>query len=117
MLLEDINMKRFLILSHSTPEVLENMQNTTQEQMEEGMKEWFLWKEKYNAKVVDIGAPLINSKRLLQDGSTAMGQKQVSGYMMIEAISFDDVVSIIKDSPLYPYENGCELEIHEVQTM
>ena len=93
------------------------MQKTTPEQNEEGMKSWFAWKAQYDVQVTDIGAPLVNGAHLLPDGTIEPSAKQVSGYMMIEAQSMDAAVDIVKESPLFPYENGCGVEIYEAQSM
>jgi len=110
-------MKRFVILAYAEPQVAHEMMEQTPEDMEKGKQHWFDWKEKYKAQVVDIGSPLFNSVDLLPDGTTKHNDSQINGYMIIDAETFEDAMSILKDSPLFPYIDGCKIEIHEGMIM
>lgn len=110
-------MKKFMVLSHATPEALVKMSGKGPEEMQGTMKLWLAWKEKYGAQVIDMGAPLFGGVKVLPDGSSESSKREVSGYMMLEAESMEDAIELLKDSPIFDNPKGCGVEIHEAMSM
>ena len=110
-------MKKFLILSYATLDAMIKKSNKTPDEMIEEMKQWFAWKDKYDLQVVDIGTPLVNGRQVQMDGNTVGSTKEINGYMMIQAESREDALTLLKESPLFPYDEGCSIEMHECMAM
>jgi len=110
-------MKKFIVLSHIGAEAMSQMSKKTPDEMKEGMEKWFSWKEKYEDQVIDMGAPLFGGVKLLPDGSTEKSNKEVAGYMMIQADNLNAAIELLKDSPLMEMTKGCDIEIHEAHSM
>ncbi len=110
-------MKKFLILSYATSDAKDKMSSKTPDDMIEGMKQWFAWKDKYDMQVVDIGTPLVDGVQVKIDGNTVGSTKEIIGYMMIQAESREDALTLLKESPLFPYDEGCSIEMHECMAM
>lgn len=110
-------MKKYLVIYYATPEAFARMASFSPEQQAEDMKSWFAWKEKLGDKVVDLGAPLFGGTRVLADGSTEMSTKGVAGYSIIQANDLAEAITFFKNHPHYNYDKGCEIEVHELESM
>ncbi len=110
-------MKKFIVIYHATPEALAKMNGMTPEQMQEGMKPWFAWKERMGENLLDFGSPLFGGMRVLPDGGSKPSTKDVSGYSMIQAEDMEAAKKMMQDHPHYGYGGGCDIELHEVSPM
>ena len=110
-------MKKILVIYHAPAEAVAEMANATPEQMEEGMKPWFAWKDRVGDHLVDFGAPLFGGQRLLPDGSTEESTKEVTGYSMLQAKDLGEAKSLLSDHPHLQWTGGCDIEVHECADM
>src|SRR5262245_28189373 len=61
--------KKFLIIYHAPMDAMEQTANVSPAEQEAGMAQWRAWAERVGRKLLDLGAPLINGKRLNSSGS------------------------------------------------
>jgi hypothetical protein len=62
------------------------------------MGAWRAWHEKAGGAVVDLGAPLDKSTKVL-GGSATAGRTSITGYTILQAESMDGAVLLMKDHP------------------
>lgn len=104
-------MKKFLVLYMAPLAEMEKMmQNSTPEQMKEGMDEWTAWVDQHS-EIVDIGAMLGKNKRVRSDG-VSDERNDIGGYSFVEAESQEAAAEIFKDSPHFQVP-GAYVEIME----
>jgi hypothetical protein len=106
-------MKKFMLVYHAaTPEAAHSHD---EEEMKAVMGAWMAWGEKVGSRMVDFGTPLAGGTRVAPDGSTASSVREVVGYTIIEAESFDDALGLAKEHPHLQMPGGCVIEVHEAQ--
>jgi hypothetical protein len=106
--------KKFLIIYHAPFEAMAQMANVPPEQQAAGIALWQAWIKRVGNKLVDVGAPLINGKSLRSGGSSLPSSKEVSGYSLVEAANWDDVMSLLEGHPhLSGWHPEATIEIHE----
>jgi len=111
-------MKKFLVTYHAPIESMAQMATATPEQQAEGMKLWTNWFHKLGDKIVDMGAPLMNSQSLSPNGSYSPSQKQFCGYTVIQAESLDEAKSLMEGHPhTSGWNQQATLEVHETIQM
>ena len=74
------------------------MENSTPEDMKEGMDGWMKWADLHKKDIVDLGAPLGKNKRVVKDGVSSV-RNEVSGFSIVQAESHEAAAHIFKDSP------------------
>jgi hypothetical protein len=106
--------KKFLIIYHAPFEAMAQMANVPPEQQAAGMALWQAWIDRVGDSLVDVGAPLINGKSLRASGSSSPSNKEVSGYSLVVAKNFDEVMSLLQNHPhLSGWHPDATIEIHE----
>jgi hypothetical protein len=111
-------MKKFLVTYHAPAVAMRRPEDITPEQHEAGMKLWMDWFAKCEGHVIDMGAPLKNSQSQSVDGSFTPGQKQFSGYTIIQAENMDEAKSLMQGHPhTSGWSQAATLEVHEVAPM
>jgi hypothetical protein len=106
--------KRFLIIYHAPIEAMEQTANVTPEQQAEGMAMWNAWAKRAGSRLHDLGAPLINGKRLRANGSTSPSTKDVAGYSLLQAEDWDEVMDLLEGHPhISGWHPEATIEIHE----
>lgn len=110
-------MKKYMVISHASQEAMMKMPEKSPEEMQEGMKKWFDWKDKFEPQVVDMGAPVFGGVIVSPDGSTVPSTKDMAGYMMIEADDLEAAIKLLQESPLFGEFEGAQVELHEVMDM
>jgi len=77
-----------------------------------------VWKEKFNANIVDMGGQLKPGGKILRpsgvtDGPFAEAKEVVGGYMVVAAESYENAVEIARECPgvIRP---GASVEIREI---
>jgi len=107
-------MKKFLVTYHAPAEAAAQMAMATPEQQAEGMKLWTNWFGKVGDHIVDMGAPLMNSQSQSANGSFSPGEKQFSGYTVIQAENMEEAKSLMEGHPhTSGWNQQATLEIHE----
>jgi hypothetical protein len=86
----------------------------TPEEIEAVMGEWNSWAGRVGDRMVDFGTPLAGGVRVSPDGSSP-STREVAGYSIIEADSFDAALELAKNHPHLKMAGGCEIEVHEAQ--
>jgi hypothetical protein len=110
--------KRFLIIYHAPVDAMEQTMNMSPEQQAAGMAMWRAWAKRAGAKLSDLGAPLMNGKRLRPNGSTSPSTNDVSGYSLIHAEDWDDLMDLMEGHPhISGWHPEATIEIHETMVM
>jgi hypothetical protein len=106
--------KRFLIIYHAPLEAMLQTANASPEENAEGMAMWRAWAERVGEKLADLGAPLMNGKRLTSRGLTTPSTRDVSGYSLIRAEDWEEVMSLLEGHPhLSGWHPEATIEVHE----
>jgi hypothetical protein len=110
--------KRFLIVYHAPLEAMEQTMNVTPEQQEAGMALWQAWAERVSNNLADLGAPLINGKRLTAEGTSTPSTKDVTGYSLLQAEDWDELQRLLEGHPhLSGWHPEATIEVHEVMLL
>lgn len=90
-------------------------------QMEQMMRKFNAWREKYQNKVTDMGGPLSGDAKVVTaksaiDGPFIEVKEVVGGYMIVTAENMDEAVQIAQESPgvMMP---GSSVEVREIKMM
>src|ERR1700727_532929 len=84
---------------------------STPEQLQAGMAAWRAWQEKAGSAGVDLGAPLDKSTTVMGRSATA-GRASITGYTILQAVSLDEAVLLMKDHPHF-HMPGAPVQILE----
>jgi hypothetical protein len=110
--------KKFLIIYHAPFEAMAKMANIPAEQQAAGMALWQAWIDKVSDNLLDVGSPLMNGKSLRASGSSSPSEKEVSGYSLIVADDFDEVMDLLESHPhLSGWHPEATIEIHETMLL
>ena len=105
-------MKNFVVIYHAPASFMEQAQNASPEEMQEGMKAWHEWAAKCGEALVDFGAPLVGGQKLSTSGSSS-SDKGVVGYSILQAEDMDGAKALLQSHPHLQWTAGCEIEVHE----
>jgi hypothetical protein len=110
--------KKFLIIYNAPMEAMAQMANLTPEEQAASMGVWNAWAAKAGKRLIDFGAPLIIGKRFHNDGSVNEGNKEVTGYSLLQADDWDEIMRLIEGHPhLSGWHPDATIEIHETMLM
>ncbi len=110
--------KRFLIIYHAPTDAMAQTSNSSPEEMAEGMAMWKAWAKRVGKKLTDLGAPLVNGKRLHPNGSSMPSNRDVAGYSLLEAEDWEDVVAMLSGHPhISGWHPEATIEIHETMLL
>jgi hypothetical protein len=110
--------KRFLVIYHVPMDALEQTTNATPEQQAAGMVLWNTWAERMGSKLTDLGAALINGKRLTAEGSLTPSTKEVAGYSLLQAEDLEELMGLLQSNPhLSGWHPEATVEVHELMIM
>ncbi len=88
------------------------------EEMQEFLKLWGVWFEKFGPQIVDGGDGLLPTGRVLKgngvvsDGPYVEAKEMIGGYSVIEAASYEAAVVVAKECPIF--QAGQPIEIREL---
>jgi hypothetical protein len=106
--------KRFLIIYHAPIDAMMQTANSSPEEMAKGMAMWKAWAKRAGSQLTDLGAPLVNGKRLHSNGSLAPSSRDVTGYSLLEADDWEDVVDLLTGHPhISGWHPEATIEVHE----
>lgn len=106
--------KKFLIIYHAPIDALAQTANISPEEMAKGMALWKSWAKRAGNKLTDLGAPLVNGKRLHPNGSSAPSTRDVSGYSLLEAEDWDEIADLLLGHPhISGWHPEATIEVHE----
>jgi hypothetical protein len=106
-------MKKFIVTYHAPIETMKQTAESTQEEMEAGMKAWMEWAAKCGDSLVDLGTPLMGGQMLKTDGSSEDSNRMVCGYSILQAESMENAKSLMDGHPHLGWNDVCQIEIHE----
>jgi len=110
--------KKFLIIYHAPFDAMAQTANISPEEQAAGMALWRAWAEKVGRKMVDLGSPLINGKKLTSRGSAAPSTKDVSGYSLLQAEDWEDVMKLLEGHPhISGWHPEATIEVHETMLL
>ena len=89
-------------------------------EMEQMYAKYQEWQNKFAGNIIDMGGKLgDNGSVVKQDGVTDGPfielKEIIGGYMMLQAASLDEAVTVIKESPMIA-DAGVSIEIREIST-
>ncbi len=88
-------------------------------QMEEMYAQFNAWKEKFQAKIVDMGGKLGGGKVVTSEGATdgpfVEAKEIVGGFMIVEAENMDEAIEVARESPGVAMP-GSSVEVREITT-
>ena len=106
--------RKFLILYHAPAEAMAQTVSATPEEMAAGMEMWKSWAKKVGERMEDLGAPLANGTRLDSSGAKNPSSKNVSGYSLINADTWEELLELLEGHPhLSGWHPEASIEIHE----
>ena len=110
--------KTFLIIYHAPMDAMAQTANMSPEEQAAGMAAWQRWAERVGSRLLDLGAPLINGKRLGAQGESMPSTKDVAGYSLLSAEDWDEVMSLLEGHPhISGWHPEATIEIHETMAM
>jgi hypothetical protein len=98
-------MKKFLVLYKAPAAAFEQAMKATPEQQKGGMDGWMTWGKKAAASIVDMGAPLGKSLRVVQDGASP-STNDLGGYSILQAESKEALAETLKGHPHFMMPGG-----------
>jgi hypothetical protein len=110
--------KRFLVIYHAPMDALAQTADVTPEQQAAGMALWKAWAERMGSKLTDLGAALINGKRLTAEGLSTPSAKEVAGYSLLQAEDWEELMDLLEGHPhLSGWHPEATIEVHEMMIM
>lgn len=106
-------MKKFIALYYAPASAMEQMSNLSPEEQSKGMEAWFAWKDKCGAAIVDFGAPLMDGEQESPEGKWTAGNKEVTGYSIVQAKDLAAAKLLFKDHCHLTWAPGCSIGLHE----
>ncbi len=105
-------MQKYIVIYHAPASALEQIADSTPEQMQEGMEPWFAWAKKAGDGLVDMGTPLGGGQKVTPTGSSP-SDKNVTGYSILQAENMEAAKALVEGHPHLGWAAGCEIEVHE----
>jgi len=106
--------KRFLVIYHAPLEAMEQMSGASAEEQAAGMQSWMDWAGDVGERLVDLGAPLMNGKRVTPAGERAPSSRDVTGYSVVLADNLEHALQLLKSNPhLSGWHPEATVEVHE----
>ncbi len=91
---------------------LEQMiKNASTEQAKTGMDAWLAWGEAHKMSIVEMGAPLGMSKRMMPAGVSDV-QTEVAGYSLVQGDTWEEAMKMFEGHPHFNIE-GATIQMHE----
>jgi len=110
--------KTFLVIYHAPLDALAQTADLSPEQQAAGMALWQAWAERCGIKLLDMGSPLMNGRRIGAEGEPTSSTKEVAGYSLLSAEDWDDVMSLLEGHPhISGWNPEATIEIHETMEM
>jgi len=108
-------MKNYLVIYYAP--AMDQASAPSAAQMEEAMKPWFAWKAKIENNIVDFGAPLGQAQEQNQAGEWSPSNKQVSGYTLLKAESYEAAQALVHGHHHLNWAPGASLGLYETVAM
>ncbi|HLX90708.1 MAG TPA: hypothetical protein VKR32_03440 [Puia sp.] len=110
--------KKFLVIYHAPFDAMARMSDDTPEQRAAGMAMWRAWADRVGKKLTDLGAPLMNGKRIGTDGKQSPSSKEVAGYSLLQAEDLAEALGLLEGHPhISGWHPDATIEIHETMLL
>ena len=110
--------KTFLVIYHAPIDAMAQTASLSPEQQAAGMALWQAWAERAGSKLLDMGAPLINGRRVAAQAEPMPSTRDVAGYSLLSADDWDDVMSLLEGHPhISGWHPEATIEIHETMVI
>ena len=110
--------KTFLIIYHAPIDATDQTANMSPEEQAAGMALWQAWAERVGGNLLDLGAPLINGKRLASQAEPMPSTRDVAGYSLLSADDWDEVISLLEGHPhISGWHPEATIEVHETMVI
>jgi hypothetical protein len=110
--------KKFLIIYHAPLDAMARTASPTPEQQAAGMALWMAWAEKCGSKIVDLGLPLVNGKKIATSGSQSPSTKEIVGYSVLQAENWDELLYLLEGHPhISGWHPEASIEVHETMVL
>src|SRR4051812_29740534 len=109
--------QKYLFLYRNSPGTGPSQPEKSPAQMQEMFAAWNAWKEKFKDNLLDMGAKLKRTGRVLTaagvtDGPFAEGKEIIGGYMIVSAESYESALTVGREMPGMDMP-GARIEIRE----
>jgi hypothetical protein len=105
-------MPKYLVLYLSSVSARDQLANATPEEAQAGMQAWMDWAEQSGDAIVDLGAPLGESREI-SSGPASGDNSQITGFSILEADSGDAVTQLLAGHPHLQMPGGSSIEFFE----
>ena len=106
------------IVYHAPMDAMVQTANMSPEQQAAGMALWQAWAERVGSKLLDMGTPLINGKRVAAQAEPMPSTRDVAGYSLLSAEDWDEVMSLLEGHPhISGWHPEATIEIHETMEL
>jgi hypothetical protein len=102
-------MKKFVALYLAPASAFAQMKNMSPEQRKVGMDVWMKWAKQHEKSIVELGAPLGKTKRIVADG-TSDTKNEITGYSIVQADSDESAAKIFEHHPHF-HLSGASIEV------
>ena len=110
--------KTFLVIYHAPIDAMAQTGSLSPEQQAAGMALWQAWAERAGSKLLDMGAPLINGRRVAAQAEPMPSTRDVAGYSLLSADDWDEVMSLLEGHPhISGWHPEATIEIHETMVI
>ena len=112
--------QKYLCVYRGTP-TQDGQNKPSPAQMQEMFAAFNTWKDQFNANILDMGAKLRPSGRVLTaagvtDGPFVEGKEIVGGFMILAADDYDGALAVVQAMPMMRTPGAC-IEIREMASM
>ena len=105
-------MKKYIVLYTAPLTSAERFAQATPEQAQQGMQQWFDWKEKLGSSLVDMGQQLGNAMQITKSGVTK-SDSNIVGISTLQANSMDEALELVKSHHHLHWAEGAGITILE----
>ena len=111
--------QKYLFLYRGSPRTGQPQPEPSPAQMQEMFAAWNAWKERFKDNILDMGAKLKRTGKVLTasevtDGPHMEGKEVVGGYMIVVADSYERALTVGREMPGMDMP-GARLEIRELE--
>jgi hypothetical protein len=103
-------MPKYMALLYGAPE--NDQQQISEDESSKFMEEWARWAQVNQDRIVDQGAPLGSTKRLMASGTTD-AKNWIVAYCIVEAVDHAAAASMFADHPHLRLSKGNAIEVLE----
>ena len=105
-------MKTFLALYMGSPRPDGRPPEISDEVRDKGMAAWMDWGRRHVDRIVGIGGPLGNTKKVSAEGVSDI-RNGVAGYVIVQAESHEEAAKVFENHPHFAIFPGESVEIME----